>query len=320
MQVGPSTIHLDPATKLKVEPPPISCSKCNEKFLPLKQEAQGLFHTHLLQCGGVKEQEGGKKGKRKRRGHGGGLKSTVRLLQKGEHTGNSRDGTDTGTHKVIQFIIVYSFFILEEATPKKRTPLMKKPVKEVPLVPTHNRTTRFKESKKKEARKIAARERRMKTKVERPLREIVNKKLNEKKKNEKTRGDKSDKKAVAEVLEKVISTVEKSGNRIHKRRNASRNLKDNDRGRRNHRERRLSVVRARQMNLYREPSSESEEISDESETEEEDLHKNNDEMPIEKEQENESFPQKESKRDNKQSAITESSLINQNISPLCYYF
>merc|ERR1719410_746419 len=50
-QVGPSTIHLDPATKLKVEPPPISCSKCNEKFLPLKQEAQGLFHTHLLQCG-----------------------------------------------------------------------------------------------------------------------------------------------------------------------------------------------------------------------------------------------------------------------------
>ena len=66
------------------------------EFSQTSEETHGQFHSHLLTCGGVKEQEGGKNRKRKRRGHGGGLKRTVRMMQKGNPTGNSRDGTDTG--------------------------------------------------------------------------------------------------------------------------------------------------------------------------------------------------------------------------------
>merc|ERR1719483_2042477 len=190
-QVGPSTIYLDPTATPPAIPPPLSCSKCSEEFSQTSDEGRGQFHSHLLTCGGVKEQEGGKRRKRKRRGHGGGLKSTVRMLQKGNPTGNSRDGTDT-----------------EEGTPRKRTQPIKKVLKAVPLIPTHTRTTRFKETKKKEARKLAARERRSKGKVDRPIRTKEDKKgvENEAKDLEK---DKSDRLIVAEVLEKVISTVEK---------------------------------------------------------------------------------------------------------------
>ena len=99
LQVGPSTIHLDPTATPPSTPPPLSCSKCSEQFSQTSEEGQGQFHSHLLTCGGVKEQEGGKRRKRKRRGHGGGLKSTVRMLQKGNPTGNSRDGTDTGNFR-----------------------------------------------------------------------------------------------------------------------------------------------------------------------------------------------------------------------------
>ena len=99
-------------------------------------ENQTSFHSHLLLCGGVREEESVKKKKGKKRGHGGGLKSTVRMLQKGQ---------------------------MNSPKERKETP-KKKESKPIPLVPIHNRTTRFKEIKKKEARKLAAKERRLKSK------------------------------------------------------------------------------------------------------------------------------------------------------------
>jgi len=248
-QVGPSTIHLDPNAPSPSSLPPLTCTKCNTQFPISSKESQGQFHLHLLDCGGVKDQEGGKRRKRKRRGHGGGLKSTVRMLQKGNHNGNSRDGTDT-----------------EEPTPKKRSRGIPKVTQLVPLVPTHSRTTRFKETKKKEARKLAAKDRRNKSKVQRPSRS------HEDSKNVTVRRkidmDKisSDKQTVAELLETVISKVEKAESRPGRSKRKERMQNDMiKRGRKNHRERRLSVVRARQMDLYREQSSESEEVEEEEE-------------------------------------------------------
>jgi len=244
-QVGPSTIHLDPSATSLPAPPPLSCSKCSEEFSQTSEEIHGQFHSHLLTCGGVREQEGGKSRKRKRRGHGGGLKRTVRMMQKGNPTGNSRDGTDT-----------------EDASPRKKSQPPKKVIKPIPLIPTHGRTTRFKESKKKEARKLAARERRSRAKVERSTQNKEDKPTDTKIDEKST-----DKVIVAEVLEKVISTVEKERGRPDRPRNAKKPKAPVKKIRERQREKRLSVVRARQMNLYIEHSSESEEVSEESEPE-----------------------------------------------------
>ena len=68
---------------------PLSCSKCGETGL-----AGPDFHSHILVCGGLKLWDSSpSKKKRRKGGHGGGLKSTVRMIQK---SGQARDGTDTG--------------------------------------------------------------------------------------------------------------------------------------------------------------------------------------------------------------------------------
>merc|ERR1712142_1458726 len=145
----------------------------------------------------------------------------------------------------------------EDASPKKRSHPPKKIIKPIPLIPTHSRTTRFKESKKKEARKLAARERRSRAKVEKSNRS-KDPEISKSKEIEEQEKTSSDKVIVAEVLEKVISTVEKRRSRPDRPRCAKKSKETLKKMKENQRERRLSVVRARQMNLYREQSSESE--------------------------------------------------------------
>ena len=110
-----------------------SCSKCLVEF-PEQQDGSSSYHAHLLVCGGVTEwdPETTKKKKSKRRWRGGGLKRTIRMIQKSV----SNEGTDT-----------------DGESPRKRARPQPRVLEPVPLVPTHTRTTRFKESKKKEARK-----------------------------------------------------------------------------------------------------------------------------------------------------------------------
>jgi hypothetical protein len=68
----------------------MTCSKCGEATL-VGQD----FHSHILICGGLKPWDiSPSKRKRRKGGHGGGLKSTVRMIQK---SGQSRDNTDTGS-------------------------------------------------------------------------------------------------------------------------------------------------------------------------------------------------------------------------------
>ena len=74
--------------KQELEAPKFRCSKCETDF-----DASQDFHTHILICGGMSPWEIHSTKKRKRKGHGGGLKSTVRMLKK---SSQSRDGTDTG--------------------------------------------------------------------------------------------------------------------------------------------------------------------------------------------------------------------------------
>ena len=74
-KVGPSKV-----IQVKEEPKPkvFSCSKCEEKF-----DVASDFHAHILLCGGLPlaALSPTKRGRR-RKGHGGGLKSTVRMLKK----------------------------------------------------------------------------------------------------------------------------------------------------------------------------------------------------------------------------------------------
>merc|ERR1712051_677890 len=88
-QVGPSTVNRDNSSSEKSDGKiPFKCTKCNEDFIQTeekdKDHAQAQFHSHLLECGGVYEQEQGtsKRKKKRKRGGGGGLKSTVRMLKK----------------------------------------------------------------------------------------------------------------------------------------------------------------------------------------------------------------------------------------------
>jgi hypothetical protein len=75
---------------------PLTCSKCSEATL-VGQD----FHSHILICGGLKPWDiSPSKRKRRKGGHGGGLKSTVRMIQK---SGQSRDNTDTGSFLILFF-------------------------------------------------------------------------------------------------------------------------------------------------------------------------------------------------------------------------
>ena len=69
------------------------CSNCGKEFD--LSEGSEHFHLHLLECGGAADVLDNGKKKKKKRGMGGGLKSTVRMLKKSEH---SLEGTDTGEH------------------------------------------------------------------------------------------------------------------------------------------------------------------------------------------------------------------------------
>ena len=134
-QVGPSTVTRDPE---QVSSSVSTCSKCETRF-----EQQEQFYNHILECGGVNTSvEPSSSKKKKKKTGAGGLKSTVRMIKKGEDAdGNTSD---------------------QPVTPRK------KPVKTLaplPLIPTHTRTTRYKETMKKEAKKIAAKERRVKRKM-----------------------------------------------------------------------------------------------------------------------------------------------------------
>lgn len=81
-------MHLD--LLLKQSSVPLTCSKCGSTFAENSE-----FHGHILQCGGLSPWDRSpSKRRRKRKGHGGGLKSTVRMLKKSSQS--SRDGTDTG--------------------------------------------------------------------------------------------------------------------------------------------------------------------------------------------------------------------------------
>ena len=91
MQVGPSTVHLK--TIKEEEELPFSCSKCETGF-----DRSTDFHAHILICGGLSPWDLTSSKKKKRKGHGGGLKSTVRMLKK---SSQSRDGTDTGMSRGI---------------------------------------------------------------------------------------------------------------------------------------------------------------------------------------------------------------------------
>ena len=136
-QVGPSMVYPFPPDPRPQAP--ARCSKCSATFPP---QATVNFHAHLLTCGGVQEWDGesAKKKRKKRRWNGGGLKRTVRMIQKSL----SHEGTDT-----------------DGESPRKRVRAPPRVVEPVPAVPTHNRTTRFKETKQKEARKEAAKKRRI---------------------------------------------------------------------------------------------------------------------------------------------------------------
>ena len=69
----------------KEKPLEFNCSKCLENF-PIASD----FHAHILLCGGVALVSPTKKGRR-RKGHGGGLKSTVRMLKKSSsQSGNAK--------------------------------------------------------------------------------------------------------------------------------------------------------------------------------------------------------------------------------------
>ena len=130
-QVGPSTVtrNKDEGTRLSSV-----CSNCQQVF---EHESLGLFHSHILECGGISSlNDMGKKKKRKT--GAGGLKSTVRMLKKSE----SNDA--------------------EDESPKKKPRPPPKVLQPLPLIPTHSRTTRYKETMKKEAKKKAAKERRVK--------------------------------------------------------------------------------------------------------------------------------------------------------------
>merc|ERR1719225_1586301 len=130
------------------------------------------FYHHILECGGVEDLVESKKKKKKKRGMGGGLKSTVRMLKQAD-----KEGTDTG----------------DEQSPRKKPRPPPKVIQPVPLIPTHTRTTRYKETMKKEAKKIAAKERRIKRKGKRKSKEELQ----------------EQRKIVAEVLDKILSDVEK---------------------------------------------------------------------------------------------------------------
>ena len=112
-------------------PAPQWCSKCLATFPP-HPDRSITFHAHLLTCGGIQEwdtESTKKKRNKKRRWNGGGLKRTVRMIQKSL----SHEGTDT-----------------DGESPRKRVRPPPRVVEPVPAVPTHNRTTRFKETKQKE--------------------------------------------------------------------------------------------------------------------------------------------------------------------------
>ena len=129
------------------------------------------FYHHILECGGVENLVESKK-KKKKRGMGGGLKSTVRMIKQAD-----QEGTEPG----------------DEQSPKKKPRPPQKAIQPVPLIPTHTRTTRYKETMKKEAKKIAAKERRIKKKGTRKSKEELQ----------------EQRKIVADVLDKILSDVEK---------------------------------------------------------------------------------------------------------------
>merc|ERR1719278_265415 len=139
-QVGPSMVYPFPPDPRP--PAPQWCSKCLTTFPP-HPDRSITFHAHLLTCGGIQDwdtESTKKKRNKKRRWNGGGLKRTVRMIQKSL----SHEGTDT-----------------DGESPKKRVRPPPRVVEPVPAVPTHNRTTRFKETKQKEARNEAAKKRRI---------------------------------------------------------------------------------------------------------------------------------------------------------------
>ena len=240
-----------------------SCSKCLVEF-PEQKDGSSSFHAHLLVCGGVTEwdPETTKKKKSKRRWRGGGLKRTIRMIQKSA----SNEGTDT-----------------DGESPRKRARPTPRVLEPVPLVPTHTRTTRFKESMKKEARKEkqkdAAKRRRSEGKelksagVKRKVSQegssrspstvrrkiklqkeadtpVVIKVLNSsvgksqgEKKNGKSRSSSSSRSSESSI----VSTNRKRRITKHK---PGKLLKDSIR--------RASALRPRQINIYKEASSESE--------------------------------------------------------------
>ena len=168
-QVGPSTVRREAENDASRSAVALKCSKCQMEFT--KNED---FYHHILECGGVDDLMETRKKKKKKRRMGGGLKSTVRMLKQADA---NQEGTDTG----------------DEQSPKKKPRPPPKVVQPVPLIPTHTRTTRYKETMKKEAKKIAAKERRIKKKGSRKSKEELT----------------EQRRIIAEVLDKVLSDVEK---------------------------------------------------------------------------------------------------------------
>ena len=168
-QVGPSTVKREADNGGSRSTVLLKCSKCQMEFI--KNED---FYHHILECGGVDDLVETRKKKKKKKRMGGGLKSTVRMLKQAD---TQQEGTDTG----------------DEQSPKKKPKPPPKVVQPVPLIPTHTRTTRYKETMKKEAKKIAAKERRIKKKGTRKSKEELT----------------EQRRIVAEVLDKVLSDVEK---------------------------------------------------------------------------------------------------------------
>jgi len=159
-QVGPSKVTKNDES---LHPASFSCSKCQQLF-----QLATHFHSHILGCG-VSEDEMPTRRKRKR-GHGGGLKSTVRMMKKSG--------------------------LSNEASPQKRKKALSRNFSNIPLVPTHTRSTRFKEIKEKEAKILKAEQ--VKEKIRKSK-----KGLRGRKKKEETSFDKEVKRVVRNILDKV---------------------------------------------------------------------------------------------------------------------
>ena len=82
-------------------------SKCNSEFNDLDGDK---FHLHLLECGGVGDLLDTGKKKKKKRGMGGGLKSTVRMLKKS--VSQDGNGTDTGKYLYLLQMQMDHFYFL----------------------------------------------------------------------------------------------------------------------------------------------------------------------------------------------------------------